>query len=210
MLDILVCDTTLINAWQRSGQYAYDDELVRPKHSVFDELLEKFFRWLDNTGYEVSHLTTAQVVGFFFVVVVLLIAIYWLYLNRYRWVGRFQKQTQQVEYTVTDENIYGVDFDKLLEASLREQNHSETVRLVYLRQLRRLADAGILCWIPGQTPDDYVLGVPPGEDRNALRRLTAAYVRVRFGHYQADDATACAMLRLAEAHQPIAEKGGEQ
>lgn len=208
MLDTLVCDTARIGAWQRCGQYAYNDQLVHPDHSAFDELLVLLGRWFSEKEYEIENFTTTQILAFFAIVGLLLIVAYWLYQNRYRWAGRVEKQAQRVDYTVTDENIYGVDFDKLLQNAVRTQNHSETVRLVYLRQLRRLADAGILYWIAGQTPDDYVLSIPPGEDRNVLRRLTAAYVRIRFGHYQADAATANEMLRLADAHQPQVEKGG--
>lgn len=208
MLDTLVCDTARIGAWQRCGLYAYNDQLVHPEHSVLDELLQMLDRWFGEMELKVENFTATQIVGFFAVVGVLLIAAYWLYQNRYRWAGRVEKQAKQVDYTVTDENIYGVDFDQLLEQSVRAQNHTETVRLVYLRQLRRLADAGILNWIAGQTPDDYVRSIPPGEDRNVLRRLTAAYVRIRFGHYEADASTANEMLRLADAHQPQTEKGG--
>lgn len=209
MLDTLVCDTARIGAWQRCGQYAYNDQLVHPDHSVFDELLQMLGRWFGDMQSKVEDFTATQVLGFFAIVGVLLIVAYWLYQNRYRWTGRIEQQAQQVDYTVTDENIYGVDFDRLLDQSIRTQNHSETVRLVYLRQLRRLADAGILYWIAGQTPDDYVLSIPPGEDRNVLRRLTAAYVRVRFGHYQANATTADEMVRLADAHQPQTKKGGQ-
>ncbi len=208
MLDTLVCDTARIGAWQRCGQYAYNDQLVHPDHSVFDELLLMLERWFGEMESKVEDFTATQILGFFAVVGLLLIAAYWLYQNRYRWAGRIEQQVQQVDYTVTDENIYGVDFDKLLKHAICAQNHSETVRLIYLRQLRRLADAGTLNWIAGQTPNDYVLSIPPGEDRNVLRRLTAAYVRIRFGHYQADATTADEMLRLANAHQPQTEKGG--
>ncbi len=210
MLDTLVCDTAHINAWERCGQYAYSDQLVRPNRSFFEELLrmvgEKFGFW----EYRLQQMTATQLLGFFAVVVVLMIGIYWLWQNRYRWAGRMQKEVRNVNYTIADENIYGVDFERLLAEAIQLENHSETVRLVYLRQLRRLADAGTLFWKAGLTPDDYVKSIPPGNDRQVLQRITAAYVRIRFGHYEANAAQAKDMVNLAAANVPLPKKGGEQ
>ncbi len=207
--DTLVCDTARIAAWERSGQYAYGEQLVRPNHSLFDELMKLLHEWVADWRCDIQQLTVTQVIAYFAVIVVLLVLVCWLWQNRYRWTGRMPKAVQNVAYTVTDENIYGVDFERLLGEARRLENHNETVRLVYLRQLRRLADAGLLYWTAGLTPDDYVKSIPPGLDRQVLQQMTAAYVRVRFGHYDADAAKAQEMVDLAAAHQPRNQKGGE-
>lgn len=185
MSDTLSVDTSRVAAWLNSGNYDYAHQLARPERNWWQELME----WLNEHLFEwqtkFENWTPTEVAGLLLGLLLLCIALYWLWRNRYRWTGRFSAPVRPVDYTISDDNIYGIDFDEALSQALRDENYAEALRIIYLRHLRRLSDAGKIEWKPQCTPDTYVYELPPGSDRDALRQLTGEYVRVRFGHYPA-------------------------
>lgn len=186
MSDTLTADTTLISVWAQSGRYDYARQLTLPDRSWLEELA----LWLQQTLMEwESKLTNwtptevAMLIGGLALTVILACV---LWRNRYRWAGRTRYVGGKVAYDITDDDIRGVDFDALLHRAMADENYPEALRSLYLRHLQRLSDAGLIGWELDRTPDTYVAELPPGEERDKLRILTRAYVRVRYGHYPID------------------------
>lgn len=201
MPDTLTVDTSLIAGWLRSGDYDYARQLARPERNWLQEFGEWLFEQMWKGQHAFSEWTLTQIVGFVVGVVIMCVAVFCLYRNRYRWAGGFFSPAVEVDYDISEDNIYGMDFDAALDRALTDENYAEALRVIYLRRLRRLSDAGKIEWKPQCTPDTYVFELPPGSDRESLRCLTAAYVRSRFGHYS---------VSREQVENLLSRKGGAQ
>lgn len=106
-----------------------------------------------------------------------------------------------MEYTVTEDTIYGIDFDAEIARAIANGNYNEAARMVYLQTLRWLSDNNKINWQIYKTPTQYLreLKLPP------FRSLTNTFVRVRYGNYAATADTVSAMQALQKA----IEEGGE-
>ena len=186
MSDTLTADTTLISVWAQSGCYDYARQLTLPDRNWLDELAlllqqtlmeweEKLTNW---TPMELAMMTGGLALT------VILACVLWR--NRYRWAGRRGHVGGKVAYDITNDDIHGMDFDALLHRAMADEDYSEALRILYLRHLQYLSEAGLIGWELDRTPDTYVAELPPGEEREKLRMLTRAYVRVRYGHYPID------------------------
>ena len=87
-----------------------------------------------------------------------------------------------MEYEVTEDTIYGVDFPSEIEKALENENFREALRLMYLQTLKSLSDYHQIEWQPFKTPTQYTF-----EFRQAdFKRMTSLFVRVRYGGFDAD------------------------
>ena len=82
------------------------------------------------------------------------------------------------------DNIYEIDFEKDTQEALAKGDYATLLRLVYLRTLRSLDEAGRIVWRIYKTPSQYdaEMGKP------AFHQMTHEFVKVRYGKYPADKA----------------------
>lgn len=185
MPDTLTTDTSRIAAWINSGKYDYAQQLAQPERSWMKELGEWVQDFLQRAQDNFVTWNSTQIVAFVVGVLLLCLIIYWFWCHRYQWVGGIAPKVSVVKYEVSEDNIYGINFDEAISQALADQNYDEAVRLIYLRHLRRLSDAQKIVWQPQRTPNAYLAELQQDSDREALRRVTEVYVHVRFGHYSA-------------------------
>ena len=108
-------------------------------------------------------------------------------------------------------NIHEIDFDTRIAAARQAGNRREVCRLLYLQTLKRLADAEMIDWRPFKTPSQYTREVTDP----ALREMTNAFLRVRYGNFEATDGL-CQQMANWQSHLVAlipadeAEKGGVQ
>lgn len=84
-----------------------------------------------------------------------------------------------------EENLQEADLGALVEEAVRTGDHRRAVRLLFLRVLRALAEAGRIDWDPAKTNRAYVreLAAAEGEDHAAdeLAALTRRFEHVWYG-----------------------------
>lgn len=200
--DTLTADTTLLASWARTGDYDYASQLQAPEEPGFwDLLMRALDRWLGTRDVDFGHWDALDIILTVCGVVLLLVAL-WLW-ARYAWNGRRGLSLgfgrHRVAYEVSDDNIFQPDLEGRLRRAVAAEDYDEALRLTYLLRLRTLSERGLIDWQRQLTPATYVAQLPEGPERESLRRLTADYVRMRYGHYPADPARVRAWL---------GEKGG--
>lgn len=182
--DTLVADTACLSEWARSGRYDYMEQVSQPQRDLIGEWLRRLDYWLNHWATAWEDWTVSQVMAVVAVALLLLVVVGVVWRNRYRKIST-TGQMRNVDYQLSADTIYGIDFDREIERSYADGLYEEVVRLCYLKHLRHLSDTHVVNWSEGHTPDYYVQSVPPGEQRAWLKRLTDVFVRVRFGHYPA-------------------------
>lgn len=205
--DTLVVDTARLAAWRLDGEYAYDRELVPHQKSVMEwigEQIEQFMITIFGSNFYSDNASTIWII----VAVVAFLAIGFFLLKRHPELFVRSGKGKQVEYDVTDDNIYGVDFDKEIEKAMKRNDFCEVLRLVYLQTLRLLSDNHLLDWQPFKTPTQYTL-----EWRNAdFQLMTHLFIRVRYGKFEASQNMVAQMRKYQKQVSNVIrneEKGGQ-
>lgn len=99
------------------------------------------------------------------------------------------------------DDIYEIDYDVEIRSALEAHNYSSLVRLLYLRTLRILDERGRISWRISKTPMEYAneMGSAP------FLKMTHHFLRVRYGHFEADET----LYQTMSALQEEVLKGGE-
>ena len=186
MQDTLVIDSAQIAQWQAQQDFDYNRELVGDGMTFTQWLLMQLREFLyDLLGEATKNSITQWMLAIAGVVVVGVVV--W-YLWRYH-PGLFKCQGNvQQAYGDVEDNIYGVDFDTAISRAVGREDYREAIRLVYLKTLKTLADANLIDWQLYKTPSQYVRELaasPLSNGGAAFRTLTAHFLRVRYGNYQA-------------------------
>ena len=101
-------------------------------------------------------------------------------------VIRGKSLSETVPYDESVENIYAIDFNAEIDKAVTQQNYRLAVRLLYLRSLRQLADAGLIHWDVNKTNTIYINELIDAEQRLAFKLLTRQFEYVWYGEFIID------------------------
>jgi len=176
--DTLVIDSAQIAQWQTQQDFDYNRELVGGGMTFtewmmaqINELLHDLFgqAWRNDYTWWALAIVGAVLVGI----------VVW-YVWRFH-PGLFMRQRDEQTYENLEDTIYGIDFDAIISQAIGREDYREGIRMVYLRTLKALSDSQQIDWQPFKTPSQYVREF----DAAAFRTLTAHFLRVRYGYFEA-------------------------
>lgn len=203
--DTLTYNAQQIAAWQESGDYDYNRELVGTQMNLMEWVMRQIGEFLDNlfsgVSYDLKY--SLYLVG----ALLLVLIIVWIVNKSKPYLFR-RDEKSDLDYTEVEDTIYGIDFEKEIAEAKSRKDWFETVRLIYLDTLRFLSDNGKIDWQPWKPPVQYTTEL----DDDTLRKMTMQFVKVRYGNYDASEENANDMedwqrsLKSAFATQ---EKGGQ-
>jgi len=197
--DTLSCDSALLHQFRSDEAYNYAQELQAPELDWWDWLMSKIGEFL-------SDLFSIQGKGDFRIVIYIVIALafialiaFILYRYQFKLFGRAGKVTNEND---EEDNIYGVDFEAVYAKAMAQKDYYKAVRIVYLRTLRWLSDGNKISWQLYKTPTQYTREYLSVE----FERMTTAFMRVRYGNYQASEELVGLLIDL----ESKIKKGGEE
>ena len=197
--DTLSCDSSLLHQYRADEAYNYARELQAPELDWWDWLMSKIGEFL-------SDLFSIQSKGDFRIVIYIVIALafialiaFILYRYQFKLFGRAGKMTNEND---EEDNIYGVDFDAVYAKAMVQKDYYKAVRIVYLRTLRWLSDGNKISWQLYKTPTQYTREYLSVE----FERMTTAFMRVRYGNYQASEELVGLLIDL----ESKIKKGGKE
>ncbi|WP_374165751.1 DUF4129 domain-containing protein [Arcticibacter sp. MXS-1] len=94
----------------------------------------------------------------------------------------------EVPYQESLENIHEISFDEEIDRSVRAGDFRFAVRLMYLKTLKRLNDAGRIKWEADKTNSDYIRELKQQEQRQQFSVLTREFEYVWYGSFPVDAA----------------------
>lgn len=187
--DTLVVDTARLVVWRQNDDYAYDSEIVPSQMGIGEWLryqIDRFFYRLFGSDFYQAH---ESLIWLSVVIIAVFGILYFLWMRHPELFIR-SRDAQPLEYEVTEDDIYGVDFAVEIDKAKGRMDYREVLRLVYLQTLRILSDNHLLEWQPYKTPTQYSLEV-----KNVnFRQMTHLFVRVRYGNFEATSLMAEQML----------------
>lgn len=202
--DTLRVDTAVLLGLQQNPDYEYSRDIMNPDTSILELIGRQINKWLSSFFYSEGYETYAPwIYGIFaFVVIVAVGCFLW-----YRHPGFFRRNRSKsrLAYTIEEDTIYGIDFERVIADATARGDWYEAVRALYLQTLKALSDAGRIDWQAHKTPTQYTKEA----DNEPFRLLTHHFMRVRYGNFTASHPLFDELLSLQR--QVLAtQKGGEQ
>ena len=192
-IDTLKTDSAMLNALRNNPDFGYSRELVQVKSSTWQWMSDRLAEWYQSlfnsvfpneNNWYLWLLAAVVTIGIIIAIVVL----------RNRYLLR-RKENTDSGYVVTDDTIYGIDFEQQIKAALGRDDYRTALRMIYLQTLKWLDDNHHIHWQPQKTPSQYVR-----EYRCApFNTLTTLFIRIRYGGFEADRALVDEALRMRAA-----------
>jgi Domain of unknown function (DUF4129) len=106
-------------------------------------------------------------------------------------INIFNRRSMQVDLLNTGviENIHEISFDNEIEKARADGNYRLAIRLLYLRALKQLNDAGLINWRIEKTNSAYLNELSDAEQRQVFRAITRQFEYVWYGEFAIDGAS---------------------
>lgn len=183
----------MLNALRNNPDFGYSRELVQVKSSTWQWMSDRLAEWYQSllnsvfpneNNWYLWLIVALVVIGIIIAIVVV----------RNRYLLRLKENTDS-GYVVTDDTIYGIDFEQQIKSALGRDDYRTALRMIYLQTLKWLDDNHHIHWQPQKTPSQYVR-----EYRCApFNTLTTLFIRIRYGGFEADRALIDEALRMRTA-----------
>jgi Domain of unknown function (DUF4129) len=97
--------------------------------------------------------------------------------------------TSKMDFKLAEENIHGLDFEKLIAQAAEKKQYRDAVRLTFLFSLKKLSDANLIKWLPGKTNDDYLHELREHPTLPRIQELRYYFDYAWYGHFEVDNET---------------------
>jgi hypothetical protein len=103
-------------------------------------------------------------------------------------LGIFRKKTTgaPIPYSEFFEDINAINFDDEIENAIAKANYRFAVRLLYLKCLKHLSNAGLIDWQLDKTNSAYISELKNRQQQDAFRMLTLQFEYVWYGEFLID------------------------
>ena len=178
---------------QTDHDYQYGTDAPPPENPfarLWAWFLKKIGAFLSSKAYE-------NVWQYVFLVAIAGVAVY-LLLKAEMLGFLFPKRAQSagLAYENLAEDIHEIDFDTAIGEAIDQRNFRLAVRLLYLKTIKQLADAGQITYKPEITNRQYVYELANSPLQADFERLTSQFELVWYGDFPVDE-TQFAALRTA-------------
>lgn len=190
--DTLRPDTLLLQELRSNADYDYSRELLRGYDSLWTRFWKAVGDWFADfmSGFTAPGDYTSWLVVIAVAVVAGLVA---FIIVKHPSIFFRRKVVESVEED--ERHIYAIDYARSIAEAHAQGDWRRVVRLIYLETLKELSDGGRIAWQPSKTPTQYTR-----EERDArFKTMTAHFLRIRYGGFDADEALASEMAALQRA-----------
>lgn len=189
--DTIAPNDSVLDAFRQSGDYDYASELGTAGNDVnyFDVLSQELGKTFHDN---MSRISIPEWFLWVLGALVLMAVGYLIWKYRVKLFSPREKKPEVQE--ITEDDINEIDFDQLIDEAQRNEDYLMLCRLRYLKTLKAASDASLVAWKLYKTPSQYAMEWRD-DDFNAM---TNHFLRIRYGHYDADAALAEEMRSLQE------------
>jgi hypothetical protein len=178
----------------KSSEFQYEVKIA--EKSAWDRFKEWLAYWFQKIFGLSSMDTSSRYVEYTFKTIAALIVAYVIYmivkiiLNKEgKWI--FGKSTTRKIYTEEEieKNLIYVDFEKLIQETLKNGDNRLAIRYYYLWILKRLAEKNIIEWHTEKTNSDYSYEIQSTELRTDFQYLSYLYNYIWYGEFEMNEQT---------------------
>lgn len=174
-----------LKQYSSSPDFKYDTETSL---SWWDRFWRWFWRWIAKLFDFEGPKAVAPIVKYIIGAVAVSFIVYSLIKYMGADLNIFRKDAKQVPipYSESLENIHEISFDQEIEKAMAQHNYKLAVRLLYLRSLKQLSDAGLIHWQTDKTNSAYLNEIADSAQRQSFSILTIQFEYVWYGDFPVD------------------------
>lgn len=179
-------DKATLNAYRHQQEFQYDSSPYQLQATLWN----RFWNWLWRSIEAVfSNPTSGSIIKYLFIA--LGIATILFVVMKLIGMGAMQiftaKATSiELPYSESLENIHEISFEEEIERSIKAHNYRLAVRMLYLKCLKKLSDAGMIEWQIDKTNSAYVNELINPDKKNQFSFLTRQFEYVWYGEFYID------------------------
>jgi hypothetical protein len=160
--------------------------------NLMQRILRQFFNWMgDLFGFDIDFIdykTLEYIVYGLLGLIVLYLLIKFLFQNPISSV--FKTEVKTIDgFSYVEKNIEQIDFNKLINSSLKENNYRLATRYLYLKSLKSLANKKTIEWHFDKTNSDYINEIKDVKVKVLFKRVSYIYDYVWYGEFPIDEAS---------------------
>jgi Domain of unknown function (DUF4129) len=169
-----------IKAYTNDEDFQYEKEAVETP-SAWD----RFWQWFWNKYNEIisteAGRTTMQIIYWLLgIAAVTFFVLKVINMNR---MNLFDASSQtDIPYAIEDENIHTIYFNEAIQQALQSGNYRLAIRLLYLQNLKILADRSLIVWQPNKTDADYLREIVKPGLKQSFKNITDIFEYAWYGN----------------------------
>lgn len=157
--------------------------------NLIQKVLRSFFGWLgDVFGFDID--VNYQLLEYIVYGLLGLGALYLLikFLLESPMSSVFKTEGKDIDdFQYVEENIKEVNFDKLINKAIKEQNYRLATRYLYLKSLKTLTKKNIIEWHYDKTNSEYLNEIKDDNTKSIFKRVSYIYDYVWYGEFPIDE-----------------------
>lgn len=178
----------------KSSEFQYEVKVA--EKSTWNRFKEWLAYWFKKIFGLSSMDTSSKYLEYTLKTIAALIVIYVIYLivkiilnKEGKWI--FGKSTTRKIYTdeEIEKNLIYVDFEKLVQETLKNGDNRLAIRYYYLWVLKRLAEKNIIDWHTEKTNSDYLYEIQSTDLRTDFQYLSYLYNYIWYGEFEMNEET---------------------
>ncbi|WP_336514489.1 DUF4129 domain-containing protein [Pollutibacter soli] len=164
---------------KREFQY----EVKEPTLNAWDRFWIRFWDWVAKQFDKKGVLLSFRILFWSIIAAILSFAVVKIVgMEKIRLLIRGEKSGLG-EFTVSEEDIHGIDFKKSIAKAVEEKDYREAVRLQYLQSLKQLSDRSLISWAAHKTNIDYASELSQSGLSGGFNQLTRFYEFAWYGEF---------------------------
>lgn len=169
---------------KKNKNFQYETQAMEPP-----SLWDRFWAWIWEKYDEIMKTEAGRITlkTIFWILLLLAVALFFYKVVQMNRASLFSRDPGKINYTVEQENIHEIDFDRSLAEAVAAQNYRIAVRLWYLQLLKILSDKKLIEWQINKTNRTYINELKDTSLVQAFKKITALFEAVWYGNKDIDE-----------------------
>ena len=171
-------------------------EFKTPEKNAWDRFKEWLSDFFKNLFSFTDNKTATNFVDILLKVIAILIVVAVIYMivkaimnKEGQWIFGKNSDRKIINYDEIEKNLHLVDFEKLIENSLKSDEKRLTIRYYYLWLLKKMSNNQIIEWDVEKTNSDYLYEIKNEAQKEDFAYLSYLYNNIWYGEFELDETT---------------------
>ena len=175
---------------------AFVYEFKTPEKNAWDRFKEWLAQFFKNIFHFTDGKSAVTFVDILLKVIAVLIVVGVIYMivkaimnQEGQWIFGKNSDKKIINYDEIEKNLHLVDFEKLIQKSLKSGENRLTIRYYYLWMLKKMSEKQIIEWDIEKTNSDYLYEIKSQDLKEEFAYLSYLYNNIWYGEFELDEAT---------------------
>lgn len=169
-----------IDSFRALKDFQYENEPIE-QQSLWDRFWTWFWHMYDEIMSTESGRTTMNII--YVLLALSAVGFFVFRVMRMNKVALFVTNVpNSTAYSLEEENIHQISFEEAIRDATSNGNYRLAIRLLYLQNLKLLADKNLIAWLPGKTNADYKKELKSTGIGDSFSNITGIFEVAWYGH----------------------------